>query len=77
MEPVGSRGVDDALLAGLTITVRAAAVVWLWGLALTGTGLTADGKRIEDRLGPRACAGPPVADRCGVKSALADDPLAN
>ena len=26
--PVGSRGVDDALLAGLTITVHAAVVVW-------------------------------------------------
>jgi hypothetical protein len=29
MKPVGSRGVDDALLAGLTITVHAAVVVWL------------------------------------------------
>ena len=32
-------------------------------------------KTNEDRRGPKACAGPPVADRCGVRSALADDPL--
>ena len=31
MKPVGSRGVDNTLLAGLTITVHAAAVVPLRG----------------------------------------------
>ena len=62
MEPVGSRGVDDALLAGLTITVHAAAVVWLWGPGTYRHRFDSGRKTNEDRLGPRACAGPPVAD---------------